>query len=57
MIPRTWLEFFKVFHPKTLMKGGRKDLPLEIRRLIVSYLRDPPGFYVQDLGSIHGTYF
>lgn len=29
---------------------------MEIRRLVIDYLRPAHGFYVQDLGSVHGTH-
>lgn len=31
-------------------------LPIHIRRLIFSYLIQQRQFYIQDLGSTHGTY-
>jgi hypothetical protein len=46
-------EFLKIFHPK---QNAKSFLPLELRRLIIDYLKEPKAFYVQDLGSVHGTY-
>jgi Tfp pilus assembly protein PilZ len=49
------LEFLKTFHPR---KTSRKVyyLPNDIRRIIISYLKEEQSFYVQDMGSVHGTY-
>jgi len=54
-IPQTWLEFCKLLSQKYVNKG-RHFLPNELRRIIMSYLKEPRQFYVQDLGSVHGTY-
>ena len=57
MIPKPFFEFFKIFSDRHLAKNPKmKYLPTEIRMLILSYLRKPRNFYIQDMGSIHGTY-
>ena len=56
LIPRQWFEFFKVFSDKHLTKHPNVYLPKELRMLIISYLRKPRCFYLQDMGSVHGTF-
>lgn len=31
-------------------------MPVDIKRIVISYLVEPKSFYIQDLGSVHGTY-
>lgn len=31
-------------------------MPKELRMIVISYLRKPRNFYIQDMGSIHGTF-
>lgn len=57
MIPKLFFEFFKIFSDRHLENHpGVVYLPTELRMLIISYLRKPRNFYIQDVGSIHGTY-
>lgn len=50
-----WLEFSKLFvHNR--MAHKHVYLPVHIRKLILSYLITPRHFYIQDMGSTHGTY-
>ena len=49
-----WLEFSKIFTRLRPLKV--RYLPIGVQRIILSYLREPRNFYIQDLGSIHGTY-
>ena len=53
-IPDGWLEFSKLFC--TSRACGAKFLPVDIRRIILKYVRLPRNFFIQDLGSVHGTY-
>ena len=56
LIPRQYFEFFKLFSDKHMSRTNQVYLPKEIRMLIISYLRKPRRFYIQDMGSIHGTF-
>jgi hypothetical protein len=51
------MEFFKIFSDKHLARNSQAPyFPKELRMLIISFLRKPRKFYIQDMGSIHGTY-
>jgi FHA domain len=50
-VPQEWLEFSKLF-----LRPSKVFLPLHIRKVIFSFLVQPRQFYIQDLGSTHGTY-
>ena len=57
LIPRQWFEFFKVFSDKHLLNNPEAIyLPKELRMMIIGYLRQERNFYVQDMGSVHGTF-
>ena len=57
LIPKAYMEFFKIFSDKHLSNHPEAPyFPKEIRMLIISFLRKPRKFYIQDMGSIHGTY-
>jgi hypothetical protein len=57
LMPKAFMEFFKVFSDKHLERNPRAlYFPKEIRMLILSFLRKPRKFYIQDMGSVHGTY-
>eukprot|EP00347_Sterkiella_histriomuscorum_P015015 403358636 len=55
-VPATFLEFSKLFQQKQLQKSS-VFLPIELRRIVLSYLKEPRQFYLQDLGSVHSTYY
>ena len=50
-----WLEFSKLFASSRFIKN-KLYLPIDIRRLILSYIRQKRNFFIQDLGSTHGTF-
>ena len=57
LIPKAYMEFFKVFSDKHLARNPKVPyFPKELRILIISFLRKPRKFYIQDMGSVHGTY-
>jgi hypothetical protein len=57
MIPKLYIEFFKIFSDKHLARNPEQVyLPPELRMVVISYLRRPRSFYMQDMGSIHGTF-
>lgn len=57
MIPKLYMEFFKLFSDKHLARNpGQVYLPPELRMMVISWLRKPRNFYIQDMGSIHGTF-
>ena len=57
VVPKAFMEFFKVFSDKHLERNSKAlYFPKEIRMLILSFLRKPRKFYIQDMGSVHGTY-
>ena len=57
LIPKHYIEFFKIFSDRHLANHPEIPyLPTELRMLIISYLRKPRNFYIQDMGSIHGTF-
>ena len=57
LVPKVFLEFFKIFSDKHLKNNPNTPyLPKELRMIVISYLRKPRNFYIQDMGSIHGTF-
>ena len=58
-IPPGWLEFSKLFGSDRLRLSKNRHvtfLPVDIRRIILRYVRRPRDFFIQDMGSTHGTY-
>ena len=59
MIPSGWLEFSKLFSSDRLRLQKNREvtfLPVDIRRIILRFVRRPRDFFIQDMGSTHGTY-
>ena len=53
-IPDGWLEFSKLF---SRARASRTTfLPVDIRRIILKFVRLPRNFFIQDMGSVDGTY-
>ena len=56
-IPAGWFEFSKLFTYCPRMQHSKVTfLPVDIRRIILTYVRLPRNFFIQDMGSTHGTF-
>ena len=58
-IPAGWLEFSKLFSVERQRINNRREvtfLPADIRRIILKYVRPLRNFFIQDMGSVHGTF-
>lgn len=58
-LPNGWLEFSKLFCSDRARMNKYSHvtfLPVDIRRIILKYVRPPRNFFIQDMGSVHGTY-
>ncbi len=54
-VPKEWIAFLMLFHPRLARKAKIGWLPVPLRMLVISFLVDQ-AFYLSDLGSTYGTF-